>query len=89
MKLLREVQELSFVKCELELFLDTHPDCAQARDYFEQTVSALDSRIDEYESKYGPITAKGALRFEGWNWVDGDWPWYSGLPNTTEKHGGR
>ena len=83
---LRAVQELSFVKCELELYLDTHPDCAQALDYYNKTVTALEEAVAAYEAEYGPIRAEHQ-RGEGWTWINGDWPWYSGMPNTTEQLG--
>ena len=82
---LRKIQELSFVKCELELYLDTHPECKTALDYYKKTVEALDALVVAYEAEFGPVTAEGCVLADRWSWVDGDWPWYSGMPNTTEK----
>ena len=45
-ELLRKIQELSFVKCELELFLDTHPQCTVALDNYTDTVNALKKLTD-------------------------------------------
>ena len=34
-KLMREIQEVSFALVDLNLFLDSHPDCKVALDYFK------------------------------------------------------
>jgi len=72
--LLHRIQELSFVKTELELFLDAAPDNKQALDYFHKTLDALIAAGEEYEANYGPITTAGVSR-NRWNWIDGPWPW--------------
>ena len=71
--LAKKIQELSFVQKELELYLDTHPSCKTALDYYYQTVEALDSLTEEYEAKYGPITAP--TECDSWQWTNGPWPW--------------
>ncbi len=72
--LLQRIQELSFAKTELELFLDAAPDNKQALDYFHKTLDALIAAKEEYEANYGPITTAGVSRSR-WNWIDGPWPW--------------
>lgn len=74
-ELFRRIQELAFVKCELELFLDTHPDCRASLDYYHRTVDEYDALVEEYEAKYGPLTAAANVG-EKWNWVTGPWPWH-------------
>ena len=73
-ELMRRIQELSFVKTETELFLDTHPTCRQALDYFHKIVGELDMALTEYQNKYGPIVAEGS-GIDRWSWIDGPWPW--------------
>ncbi len=73
--LLEEIRALSFVKSELELFLDTHPNCRQALDYYRQTVDALDSYMERYHEEVGPLIASGAVNPDTWTWVDTPWPW--------------
>jgi spore coat protein JB len=70
-----KIQELSFVQKELELYLDTHPGCKTALDYYYQTVEALDSLTEEYEAKYAPLTSRGVMTEQGWTWVNEPWPW--------------
>ena len=72
--LLQKIQELSFVKTELELFLDAAPDNKTALDHFHKTLDALIAATEEYEANYGPITTAGVSRAR-WNWIDGPWPW--------------
>ncbi len=72
--LLRKIQELSFAKVECELFLDTHPDCRQALDYYHRLVDELDGYLMEYQNTYGPLVATASMG-DRWTWVDGPWPW--------------
>ena len=70
-----KIRALGFVKAELELYLDTHPDCQTALDYYYRTLAELKRLIDEYQSTVGPLTAMGVTDTERWTWVDGPWPW--------------
>ena len=74
-ELLEKIRQLSFVKSELELYLDTHPRCKVALDYYYQTVDALTKYTDEYQAKYAPLTAMGNTSIEEWTWVKEPWPW--------------
>ena len=73
--LLERIRELAFVKNELELYLDTHPNCSVALDYYKQTVNALKSLTEEYENTSAPLTAMGVTG-ETWTWTDTPWPWH-------------
>ena len=73
--LLEKIRALDFVKVELELYLDTHPTCKAALDYYYQTIDALREMTHLYESMYGPLTAMGNVDTERWTWVNGPWPW--------------
>ena len=74
-ELYRKIQELSFVKVELELFLDTHPDSKVAMDYYRDTVDALKNYMTAYQTQYGPIHAEAGVMGDRWHWVDKPWPW--------------
>lgn len=76
--LYRKIQELAFVKTEIELFLDTHPDSRVAMDYYKETLAALDSYMTKYQSEYGPIHASSGVMGDRWAWVDMPWPWQHG-----------
>ena len=73
-ELLRKVQALSFAKVETELYLDTHPDSAQALSYYKKILGELDEAMTEYQNKYGPLFAEGVVG-DRWTWVEGLWPW--------------
>ncbi len=75
-ELMRKIQEYSFAVCELELFLDTHPECKAAYEKYTSLLPELEALTDEYERMHGPIRAKCAK--EGWNWINGPWPWHTG-----------
>lgn len=70
-----QIRALCFVKTELELYLDTHPRCLTALDYYKQTVDELKRLTEIYENTVGPLTAMGNVSTEQWHWVDGPWPW--------------
>ena len=76
--LYRKIQELAFVKTEIELFLDTHPDSRVAMDYYKETLAALDSYMTKYQAEYGPIHATAGVMKDRWAWVDMPWPWQNG-----------
>ena len=73
--LAEQIRALCFVKVELELYLDTHPRCRTALDYYYQTVEELKRLTEEYENTVGPLTAMGNVSTDQWHWVDGPWPW--------------
>ena len=73
-ELMRKIQELSFAKVETELFLDTHPECKLALEYYQKTVDELDNAMEEYQNAYGPIVASAQMG-NRWSWCDTPWPW--------------
>lgn len=73
--LAEQIRALCFVKTELELYLDTHPNCRTALDYYQRTVDELKRLTEEYENTAGPLTAMGNVSTESWRWVEGPWPW--------------
>ena len=72
--LMNKIQALSFAKVEAELYLDTHPDSAQALAYYKKTLSMLDEAMTEYQNNYGPLFSEGVVG-DRWSWVEGEWPW--------------
>lgn len=72
--LMRRIQQLAFAKTETELFLDTHPDCRPALDFYHRILAELDAAMLEYNASHGPIVAAESST-ERWDWVDTPWPW--------------
>ena len=69
-----KVQQTGFAVTELNLYLDTHPNDAQALAAFTRAVSAHRAAQAEYEALYGPLTAQSAAQ-ETWLWGARPWPW--------------
>ena len=87
-ELLRKIQELSFVKCELELFLDTHPHCTVALGNYTDTVNALKKLTDMYSAEYGPLVA-AEVTGDKWTWASDPWPWHNTPANNARGEGKR
>ena len=50
-ELMNKIHALSFALTETQLFLDTHPDCKQALEYYRRLVTDLDTAMTEYQNK--------------------------------------
>lgn len=74
-QLLRDIQIISFLVKDVQLFLNTHPMESEALDYFEYYNNLLASLTKEYESKFGPLTVAGVNTENGWSWISEPWPW--------------
>lgn len=72
--LLRKIQELAFAKVEAELYLDAHPECASALDYYKNLIREYNNLTAQYENMYGPIRAEN-VSADSWSWVGMPWPW--------------
>ena len=86
-ELMKRVQQLAFMKTETELFLDTHPDCRQALDYYHRILGELEAARMEYVAAHGPITADESST-ERWNWVESPWPWHTDTVKVEERRKG-
>ena len=73
-QMMNMIQSLDFAKCETALFLDTHPECKAALDYFHKISDELNLLVEEYEAKFGPLTVDGVGN-DSWSWVSSPWPW--------------
>ncbi|WP_027365315.1 spore coat protein CotJB [Desulfotruncus alcoholivorax] len=75
--MLLEIQQLSFIEVELNLYLDTHPEDQQALAMYNSTHQNLMQCVRKYESIYGPLVnfgySPGMQNY--WKWVDSPWPW--------------
>ena len=73
-ELMDKIHALSFAMTEAQLFLDTHPDCRAALDYFRNLRDELSLLTTEYQNKCGPLFADMTVG-DKWAWIDGPWPW--------------
>ena len=74
-QLLRKIQKHSFALVEAQLFLDGHPSCKRALEYFSCQKELYDRYVAEYEEKFGPLTPCSGVGNDSWKWIQGPWPW--------------
>lgn len=86
-ELMRKIQELDFVRHEAQLFLDTHPECKMALDYYRNASAELEPLMAEYQNNYGPIDARDSVG-DTWTWINGPWPWQHENGNGKRKREG-
>ena len=80
-RLLHAIDALSFVKGELELYLDAYPDCQKALADYRDTLAMLQTATAAYESRFSPLWASAAATGNRWSWGNMPWPWHN---DTTE-----
>lgn len=76
--LLTFIQKTNFTMMDLNLYLDTHPDCPHALSSFREHQKMLAAAMNIYQKKYGPLTTYSMQTGENWNWTDEPWPWQKG-----------
>lgn len=72
---LHELQALSFAVQELGLYLDTHPEDAEALELFTAYSELYESGAAEYQRRYGPLEQMAAGRSGSYDWLNDPWPW--------------
>lgn len=73
--LMNKLQQYDFVLKELQLYLDTHPNCSNGLAAFEKYVKLRNDAAAEYNARFSPITADSSSDFHRWQWVDEPFPW--------------
>ncbi len=73
--LMRAIEAVSFVMDDVRLFLDTHPQDADALAYYNKARGERDALVAQYTAAYGPLNFYQAGGSTQWNWVQGPWPW--------------
>ena len=74
-EMLRKIQEADFYAFDLQLYLNTHPDCERALNLYTQTVREAYELRKKYEEKYGPLTAMATPNKLPWQWSKNPWSW--------------
>jgi len=69
------IETYSFVLYETALYLDTHPTCRAALDYYAKYNARLHEAVEKYESRFGPLTIFGNKSCDDWQWTKAPWPW--------------
>ena len=72
---LRSIQQYDFALYELQLYLDTHPDCTAAMHQYRKYKAMKQAAVDQFVRLYGPIIAEQSDTENQWNWIQNPWPW--------------
>ena len=69
-----QLQALEFVVLELGIYLDTHPQDAEALALFRQYTAMEKAARAAYEDRFGPLT-QSAAGGDSYRWLQEPWPW--------------
>lgn len=72
---LMSIYELGFAMTEALLYLDTHPDDAEAIEYYNSINPQYAEAVADYEERFGTIIATGTNGCGYWNWQATPLPW--------------
>ena len=70
-----KIYELGFAMTEALLYLDTHPDDAEAIEYYNSIKPQYSEAVADYEECFGAIIATGTNGCGYWNWQATPLPW--------------
>ena len=82
---LRAVDEWSFLADDLKLYLDTHPQDAEAFALYQNYTKLLEQGRKTYLEKIGPLSQTDAALDDSYTWVYGPWPWQNQANQGKEK----
>ncbi len=71
------ITKVSFVMDDTRLFLDTHPDCEEALEYFKKMHRIRHELIKEYTERFGQIVSYHIAEDNDWDWNRPPQPWNS------------
>lgn len=85
MKLLKEIDQVSFMVNDLTLYLDTHPAEKEALECFSEAMKRRKELLKEYAREFEPLTvdcvcpdANQRMGQNHFSWTDGPLPWEGG-----------
>ncbi|MGI6324695.1 MAG: spore coat protein CotJB [Bacilli bacterium] len=75
-ELMDHIQNLTTETINLNFQLDIFPDDEQTIQAFNDLNDRLKTAVNEYESKYGPLSLESPfLKGTPWKWLESPWPW--------------
>lgn len=73
------ITKARFALIDIALFLDTHPDDAEALAEYQKLNKMRNEAMTEYARNFSPLTQADASSCdEYWKWVNEPWPWEGG-----------
>lgn len=73
-RLILKAAAMTLAAEDARLFIDTHPDCAEAVDYYNRALSDKKAATDEYEKRFGVVCPGSAVK-NGSERNSLPWPW--------------
>lgn len=73
--LMNRLQALDFSIVDTVLYLDAYPHCQEALDYYHKLVSERDALLRAMAQRNTPVTNFENASHDGWDWLNGPWPW--------------
>ena len=81
-ELMSRINSLSFAVNDLNLYLDTHPDCPKGAELFHRLLKERLDLLAEFASKFYPLTQLSMVTGEEesicYGWPEGPMPWEGG-----------
>ena len=76
--LMKIITQASFALDDTRLFLDTHPNCKEAIEYYNKAQAVRAEAWNEYTGKFGPLSFYEVSDENYWEWNQGPMPWEGG-----------
>lgn len=73
--LLCKIRAYDFALTDVGLFLNTHPTCRSAMNYYRKYKKLYEQAVSDYNARFGPLTSKQVESCECWTWTEAPWPW--------------
>ena len=70
-----ELMAIDFAAHDLSLYLDTHPDDADAFAVYRDLLMLSQEGTKRYVSRYGPVCKTDMKEAARFTWLKGPWPW--------------
>lgn len=80
-QLLKKLTVMDFMATDLHLYLNTHPEDAEALKMFNEVVNQSTTVRKDYEKTFGPLTSFRSEDVDEngtspqWRWINNPWPW--------------
>ena len=69
------ITKVSFAMDDTRLFLDTHPECAEALAFYKKHLEMRKKAAEEYSEIFGMLRHEDYTGQNCWQWTEGSWPW--------------
>ena len=76
--MLNDIGIVDFTLVDLMLYLDTHPTCKEAMEYYNHYAKVKNKMMKELSMLYFPLTKEYAESTMEWRWGNASLPWEGG-----------